>query len=99
MESLVWVMILSKYSQPRRGGRCITGGGAKRNRRLGTPPKQSPARARYWIDFDYLIIDQSFDNVVPAGLLIACDNSPAVALRYTAGYAHHAPCGATENIL
>jgi hypothetical protein len=26
-------MVLSKCSQPRRGGRCITGGGAKRNRR------------------------------------------------------------------
>jgi hypothetical protein len=36
------------------------------------------------------------DNLVPAGLLIVYGDSPAVALRYTAGYAHHAPCGAKK---
>ncbi|MDR1052924.1 MAG: hypothetical protein LBL39_02010 [Planctomycetaceae bacterium] len=33
------------------------------------------------------------DNLVPAGLLIVCGYSPAVALRSTAGYAHHTPAG------
>ncbi|MDR1052992.1 MAG: hypothetical protein LBL39_02350 [Planctomycetaceae bacterium] len=33
------------------------------------------------------------DNLVPAGLLIVCGDSPAVALCSTAGYAHHTPAG------
>ncbi|MDR1291269.1 MAG: hypothetical protein LBK06_08710 [Planctomycetaceae bacterium] len=33
------------------------------------------------------------DNLVPAGLLIVCGDSPAVTLRYTAGYAHLTPAG------
>ncbi|MDR1270193.1 MAG: hypothetical protein LBK82_11775, partial [Planctomycetaceae bacterium] len=34
----------------------------------------------------------------PCRALLGISSEPAVALRSTAGYAHHAPCGATENI-
>jgi hypothetical protein len=49
-----------------------------------------------------ILNDGLFDNLVPAGLFNQWGGGlpiPAVALRSTAGYAHHAPCGAKKNIL
>ncbi|MDR3196540.1 MAG: hypothetical protein LBU34_01620 [Planctomycetaceae bacterium] len=33
------------------------------------------------------------DNLAPCGALVFGGRDPAVALRFTAGYAHHTPCG------
>ncbi|MDR3198326.1 MAG: hypothetical protein LBU34_10715 [Planctomycetaceae bacterium] len=35
-------------------------------------------------------------NLVPAGLGELWGGFPAVALRSTAGYAHHTPCGVSD---
>ncbi|MDR1478642.1 MAG: hypothetical protein LBJ00_06840 [Planctomycetaceae bacterium] len=44
------------------------------------------------------ITDQQLHNLTPCGAFNLGASDSAVALRYTTGYAHHAPCGATENI-
>ncbi|MDR3198861.1 MAG: hypothetical protein LBU34_13425 [Planctomycetaceae bacterium] len=61
---------------------CITVGGAKRNLRIHTP---KPCKGE--------IIIVSVDNLAPCGAYVFWSRDPAVALRSTAGYAHHTPCG------
>ncbi|MDR1385363.1 MAG: hypothetical protein LBJ67_16170 [Planctomycetaceae bacterium] len=81
-------MNLSKniFLSPAWGVMCITGGGAQRNRRISAPKTQSPAGTRLSNSYSLQIISplQGFG----LGKL-----RPAVALRSTAGYAHHTPAG------
>jgi hypothetical protein len=39
------------------------------------------------------IIIVSVDNLAPCGAYVFLGRDPAVALRFTAGYAHYTPCG------
>ncbi|MDR1140053.1 MAG: hypothetical protein LBL62_00065 [Planctomycetaceae bacterium] len=52
------------------------------------PARNFPNKALQGRDYFTMV-----DNLVPAGLLIACGNCPAVALRSTAGYAPPTPAG------
>jgi hypothetical protein len=65
----------------------ITGGGSQRNRRI-SPPANTKSRRDG-------IIKQPIvqNNHALAGLWVCVVLSPAVALRSTAGYAHHTPAG------
>jgi hypothetical protein len=64
---------------------CITVGGAQRNLRIGTPNIPKPCKGE--------IIVVLVDNLAPSGLRFGGGRDPAVALRFTAGYAHHTPSG------
>jgi hypothetical protein len=59
---------------------CITGGVAPRNRRI-RPQKYKVPQGR-----DYQTTHRS-NNLALAGLVMLGELRPAVALRYTAGYA------------
>jgi hypothetical protein len=70
---------------------CITGGGAQ-------PPDQRAKNTKSRRDE---IIKQPVvqNNLALAGLWVGVVLSPAVALRSTAGYAHHTPAGLKNWVL
>ncbi|MDR1052612.1 MAG: hypothetical protein LBL39_00395, partial [Planctomycetaceae bacterium] len=69
------IMNLSKniFLSPAWGEMCITGGEA-----IAQPPDQKPQTTK---PCKGEIIFMPVDNLVPAGLLIVCGDSPVVALR------------------
>jgi hypothetical protein len=67
---------------------CITGDGAQRNHRTRPLPNDNVAQRRHYRDpSSSHSLNSAFDNAVAARLDDGWGCCPAVALRYTAGYA------------
>jgi hypothetical protein len=78
---------------------CITGGVAQRNRRIASFHHDKVAQRRHYrvqsLSSNSLI--STFDNAIAARLWLLGGDCPAVALRYTAGYASYRRCATRKN--
>ncbi|MDR1053266.1 MAG: hypothetical protein LBL39_03735 [Planctomycetaceae bacterium] len=86
-------------NSPARGEMCITGGVAiAQPPDYSTPHSLKPRRGEIVKSevFGSCNFTTSGDTSRPCRALLLGAFDPAVALRYTAGYAHHAPCGAKD---